>query len=95
MALSATEQLLAFEQIKQLKAKYCRYIDTKRWELLGTLFAADTVFDGFGSAPSGADVATFVAGVSKRLQPCISVHHCHTPDISLLSDTHARGIWAM
>jgi hypothetical protein len=59
------------------------------------MFTVDCRFEGLGSAPSGADVATFVNGVSSRLDKTISVHHCHTPEIVLTTDTCARGIWAM
>ena len=83
------------EEIKELKAKYCRYIDTKLWSKLPDLFVETTRFEGFGSAPTGASVTDFVRGVSGRLQDAISVHHCHTPEIVFLSSNHARAVWAM
>jgi SnoaL-like domain len=87
--------LLSLELIAQLKARYCRYIDTKQWDRLAEVFTADCKFEGLGSAPAGADVATFVKGVSTRLGPTISVHHVHQPEIVLTGATTARGIWAM
>jgi hypothetical protein len=39
------EDLAAIEEIKQLKARYCRCVDTKDWELFGTLFASDATLD--------------------------------------------------
>jgi hypothetical protein len=90
-----TRRLADLEGIKRLKAGYCRLLDTKQWPRLQALFAADCRFEGFGSAPSGADVATFVKGVSTRLQDCITIHHCHMPEIDFLDATRARGIWAM
>ncbi len=30
-----------------------------------------------------------------NIEPVITVHHGHMPEITLLSDTTARGIWAM
>lgn len=89
------QRLLDREQIKELKARYCRYLDTKRWDLLPTLFAPEARFEGFGSAPTGADASVFVAGVSTRMKDAISIHHCHTPEIAFSSATEARGIWAM
>jgi hypothetical protein len=86
---------MAAQAIADTKARYCRYIDTKQWERLPSLFTPDCRFEGLGSAPAGADVATFVAGVSTRLAPTISVHHCHMPEIRWLSATHARVVWAM
>ncbi len=37
----------------------------------------------------------FITGISTRFAAVISVHHCHMPEIELLDDTRARGIWAM
>jgi hypothetical protein len=87
--------LLSLERIAQLKARYCRYIDTKQWDRLRTVFAADCRFEGLGSAPAGADVDTFVNGVSARLGPTISVHHVHQPEIVLTGASTATGVWAM
>jgi SnoaL-like domain len=95
LEISDLHHLLSLERIRQVKARYCRYIDTKQWQRLSSLFTGDCRFEGLGSAPAGADVATFVSGVSTRLNNTISVHHCHTPEITLTSATTARGIWAM
>jgi hypothetical protein len=43
--MEASQQLLAIEQIKQLKARYFRYMDTKDWIGLRTVFSHDAVFD--------------------------------------------------
>ena len=88
-------RLSDMEAIKQLKARYCRFLDTKQWDAFLDLFAEDARFDGFASAPSGSNAATFVKGVSARLKDAITKHHCHTPDIVFLSETTARAIWAM
>ena len=95
MEIDARYHLLSFERISQLKARYCRYIDTKQWDRLPALFTEDCRFEGLGSAPAGADVKTFVAGVSSRLGPTISVHHVHQPEMVLTSSTTATGVWAM
>jgi SnoaL-like protein len=87
--------LLSLERIAQLKARYCRYIDTKQWDKLPSVFTADCRFEGLGSAPAGANVGAFVQGVSTRLGPTISVHHVHQPEIVLTSASTAAGVWAM
>lgn len=87
--------LLDVHLIHELKARYCRYLDTKQWDLMPDLFAADARFEGFGSAPTGADAAMFVSGLSTRLKDAITIHHCHMPEIAFTSATAARGIWAM
>ena len=39
------EDLYEVEAIKQLKARYCRYLDTKDWDTWRTIFADDFVSD--------------------------------------------------
>ena len=91
----AIDRLTSIRQIGEVKARYCRYIDTKQWARLASLFTADCSFEGLGSAPPGADVATFVSGVSSRLANTISVHHCHMPEMVFDGTDAARVIWSM
>ncbi len=90
-----TQQLSDLEAIRQLKARYCRFIDTKQWSRLAGLFCDQTRFDGFGSAPPGSDEKVFIAGISKRLADVVSIHHCHTPEIAFTGADSARGLWQM
>ncbi|OPX06564.1 nuclear transport factor 2 family protein [Mycobacterium sp. AT1] len=90
--------LLEIEAIKRLKARYCRYLDTKDWDRWRTVFADDFVSDtsdSGGTVIRGAD--RFVAYVRKTLgkpsQP--TVHQVHAPEIDLVSATTARGVWAL
>jgi hypothetical protein len=83
------------DAIGQLKAKYCRFIDTKRWPELRALFVEDARFEGLGSAPSGADLDTFITGISTRFRDATSVHHCHMPEIRVTGPDTARAVWAM
>jgi hypothetical protein len=89
------QRLVDLEEIKRLKARYCRYIDTKQFDALKTLFADDIRFDGFGSAPNGSDGATFIKGVTARLKDAVTFHHCHMPDIVFVGPDLARAVWAM
>jgi hypothetical protein len=89
------DDLLAFEAIRQLKARYCRYVDTKQWERLEELFIPDARLEGFGSVPDGSNPARFVDGVSKRLGQATTIHHVQAPEIALVGPDTARGIWSM
>jgi hypothetical protein len=89
------QRLSAFEAIRQLKAAYCRLLDCKQWQSLHALFSEDARFDGFGSAPDGSTRTAFVKGLEHRLTEAVSVHHCHNPEIDLLSDSEAKAIWPM
>lgn len=91
----ALDYLLSADAIRQTKARYCRYIDTKQWDRLASIFTDDCRFEGLGSAPAGADVALFVQGVSGRLAHTISVHHCHMQETVMTGPDTARVIWAM
>jgi hypothetical protein len=89
------QRMLDRQEIQELKAKYCRFVDTKQWAALRTLFCPDARFEGLGSAPNGADLDTFIDGISTRLQPTVSIHHCHMPEIQFQNNESARGVWAM
>jgi hypothetical protein len=84
------------EAIKQLKARYFRYLDTKDWAGLRQVFADELVMDTTGS---GGEVLTgadgIIAFLQEALADAVTVHHGHMPEIELLSPTTATGIWAM
>jgi uncharacterized protein (TIGR02246 family) len=90
--------LLEIESIKQLKARYCRYLDTKDWEAWRTVFTDDFVSDtaeAGGKVIVGADefIAFIRTTLGKPSQP--TVHQVHAPEIELTSPTTARGVWAL
>lgn len=95
MPSTPLERLLAIEELGQLKSRYCRLLDTKRWQEFRALFADDCVFEGMGNLPVSASVDTFVNHVARRHTHTITAHHCHMPEFRFLSDTEVRGIWAM
>jgi hypothetical protein len=89
-------QLADVEDLKQLKARYCRFVDTERWEDFRALFTDDARFDlGPLGTFDGADA--FVAGILERRVgwDVRTVHHCHLPELTLTSADTAHGIWAM
>ena len=88
--------LLEIEAIKQLKARYCRYLDTKDWDAWRSLFSDDFLSDtslAGGKVISGAD--EFVAFTRKGLRAQATVHQVHAPEIELTSPTTASGVWAL
>lgn len=90
--------LVDIEAIKQLKARYCRFLDTKDWVAWRGLFADDFVSDtasAGGKVVEGAD--QFVTYTRKALgkRSHVTAHQVHAPEIELTSDTTARGIWAL
>jgi hypothetical protein len=88
--------LSQIDQIKQLKARYFRYLDTKQWERWREQFTEDFVLVHRANRPEpvrGRDA--MVALVSASLADAITVHHGHMPEIEILEGGRARGIWAM
>jgi uncharacterized protein (TIGR02246 family) len=84
------------EAIKQLKARYCRLMDTKDWDGYRQVFTDDVTMD---TTDSGGNVITGADAFLEFLVPTIgdvvTVHQCHTPEIDITSPTTATGIWAM
>lgn len=94
------------EQIKQLKARYFRFMDMKDWEGYRSLFTDDVVFDVRGGmAPSKIDDVydepalvgpdATVDYIRGGLQHAVSAHQGFLPEISLTSADTAQGVWAM
>ena len=88
--------LLEIEAIKQLKARYCRYLDTKDWLMWRGIFIDDFLSDtsqAGGTVIRGAD--EFVAFTRRGVGERATAHQVHAPEIELTSATTARGIWAL
>ena len=97
--LSAAEQWLEVEAIKQLKARYFRLMDTKQWLPFSQVFSDDVIVDVSHDKHAPGDKivgrANVVDFIRKAVGKAGTVHHGHMPEIELLSATEARGIWAM
>jgi hypothetical protein len=93
------ERLEAIEEVKQLKARYFRCMDTKDWDGFASLFAADARMDVSGELADGTGVTTgnreIAAFVRASIDDVTTVHHGHTPEIDVTSATSATGVWAM
>lgn len=103
------DRLTAIEEIKQLKARYFRFMDTKRWDDFAALFADEATMDMRAEVVSLASVGLklefgdlvwsgprdIAAKVAAALEITRSVHHGHTPEITIESPVSATGIWAM
>jgi hypothetical protein len=84
------------EQIRRLKARYFRLVDTKDWDGLADVFTADVVVDmrseGGGVTSTRED---FLAYLRANIEHVTTVHHGHMPEITLEDTADASGIWAM
>ena len=109
--MDAGARMLAIEEIKLLKGRYFRFLDTKDWAGLRTIFADDAVFDartsfsidGRGESGRAAESNDWLYEGGDRIADFISnaagdsrtVHHGHCHEIEILSPDEARGVIAM
>jgi hypothetical protein len=88
-------RLEAIEEIRGLKARYFRLIDTKQWADLPEVFTADlrvVTPEGRVWLEGGPD---YVASLKFGLESAVSSHQGFTAEIALIDEDHASGIWAM
>jgi hypothetical protein len=99
--MTLLEQLAARVDIMELKARYCRLLDTRQWELWGELFTDDVAIDVSEDVTPEIGVAVFsgralmVEQTHRLIDASESVHHVHGLELSFDDDTHAAGIWGM
>ncbi|MFC4595813.1 nuclear transport factor 2 family protein [Sphingobium tyrosinilyticum] len=92
--MSDVERLIAIEDIKHLKARRDRALDTKDWATYTAVHAPDHISHSDGETRRQGNVVN-TDFVIRALHDKVSVHHSHTPEISFETPTRARGIWAM
>ncbi len=95
-----TVELEAIEQIKRLKARYFRLLDTKQWDQWSDVYCEDAVMDVSDDVPEGTDPLvrgrdSIVRAVRGMLDTARTVHRGHMPEIEITGPTAANGVWAM
>jgi hypothetical protein len=101
--LDDAARLWEVEQIKQLKARYFRFLDTKQWQDYRSTFTDDAKIWLLGQGrpesdePTYGSVDAFVEWMQTSHDEArvVSVHQGHMPEIEILDADRARGIWAM
>lgn len=85
----------AYLAISQVKARYCRTLDTKDWAGYADVFTEDLELDtrpAGGALMRGRDEA--VRLVRASVETAETAHHVHSPEMTIAGDT-ADVIWAM
>lgn len=102
--MELVEKLWAIDQIRNLKARYFRLMDTKDWEGLRNVFCDDAVFDcrtAMSLTPDGGEdwyaeggdaIVEFIKGV---VQPIRCTHHGHCHEVTIDGPDDAHGVIAM
>ena len=85
--LTEIERLTAIEEIKQLKARYFRCMDTKDWAGLQAVFSDDAEFDMRGEAADKSKAARIING------PSFSVVFVIKPSADSNTPLPALGFW--
>lgn len=81
--------------ITNLKARYCRMLDTKEWESFAALFMHDAVIDTTDSGgPRFEGSAIAVSRIRAAIGQARTAHQVHAPEIEI-EGNNATGIWAM
>jgi hypothetical protein len=93
--LNPVDRLLAIEDLKRLKARYFRFVDTKKWRELQELFAADATVNFPESSLENCPIGTFLEILERYLDGSCSIHHGYMPEITVTSDDSASAIWSM
>lgn len=94
-----SEDLQDIEAIKQLKARYFRFLDTKQWDDFARVFSeeaeidvTDDVGEEGGHVQGRQNIADFIRQAVATAQ---TVHHGHMPEIKIEGPGRAHGVWAM
>lgn len=82
--------------ICNVKADYCRLLDTKQWDAWAELFTPDCVFDTTDSGGTKVDGAAQMIGfVRESLADAKTTHQVHQPQMTFDGPDVADVVWAM
>jgi hypothetical protein len=107
--MDALARLVAIEEIKQLKARYFRLMDTRDFDGMALVFCKNAFFDcteGFGAQPLDGPWkgevgpiqrgrANIIKWIRESFAKSTSTHHGHCHEITIDNETEAHGIIAM
>lgn len=95
--MTELERLVAIEDIKRLKARYCRVMDEKSWQEWHDVFTPDgrMLVPEVKECPVITGVDAIIDFIVPLLGTAVTVHHLHAPEIDIISTTEATGVWAL
>nr|WP_087573191.1 MULTISPECIES: nuclear transport factor 2 family protein [unclassified Sphingomonas]AJW29519.1 hypothetical protein pJE1_097 [Sphingomonas sp. JE1] len=104
MTEAVEQNINDIEAIRQLKARYVRFGDTKQWDGFAELFTDDCefVFDVMPRKSQDDPISghiigltNFIAGMSEWMAGLKTVHQLYSAEIVLTAADRAEGIWGM
>jgi hypothetical protein len=94
MADDRLQQFFDYKEIIELKASFGRLADVKDWVGYRNVFSDHCEFDfGGGHIVKGGQTGTDM--IAAMLEGAVSVHRAYMPEITFVTPTEARGIWAV
>jgi hypothetical protein len=94
MTTLALVELTALHNIRQLKARYAFFLDTKDWDEFRRLFTDDMV-GKFGEGPEIVGGKRFAELAAEAAGAATTVHQFHEPVLRLTSARTATASWPM
>jgi 3-phenylpropionate/cinnamic acid dioxygenase small subunit len=91
--------LEVLEEIRDRKAKYCRYLDTKQFDDWERLFCTNAHITFYG--PDGEvlldfnDLTEFSRLTRALFATTRTIHQVHNSEITLIAEGEAHAIWSM
>jgi hypothetical protein len=87
------------EKIRTLKARYCRFLDTKQWEAFSRLLSEEIVLEFYDTAGKLQMKVEGREEVMRQMpvyfEHAQTVHQVKHHEIELLTPTTAQAIWAV
>lgn len=106
--MTDVERLCAIEEIKQVKAKYFRGVDTSDGALVRSILAEDCVLDYMGCCTDPTTGQDFLPTMNVVMRGrsswsdegfaaagIVSAHHGHNSEITITGPATAEAIWSM
>ncbi|MGH1565185.1 nuclear transport factor 2 family protein [Mumia sp. DW29H23] len=96
--LTDLDRLCAVQELRLLKARFCRYVGARAWRDLERLFTPQgqaRVYDTDGRLVLFADGAEIAPTLEARIGRAQTVLHAYTDELTITSPTSADGLWAM
>lgn len=93
--MSGDTALLVIHELYQAKAKYCRTLDTKDWDVFATVLASDVSLDLSDGNPDVEPIVgrdNVIAAIRESVTHARTVHQVHIPEVEISGD-QARAIW--
>jgi hypothetical protein len=95
--MNDVERLVAIEQIRRMRSRYLRMLDTRNWDEVANAYAPDATLAFHTEAPGvvSRGRAQIIATITSTLVDVTTVHFGHMAEIDILSPQRATGVWAL